>query len=320
MNISVRWTNHLPALALLLALFGLLWLGWPWPDPVPDGFDAQGRPIHWRWAPASLGAALTLWLVSFALDGIWDGFERRRRLFNPLSLADEGLIAWILARVAAFGVANGMAPAVRVAAWVTGCLAFGAAVALELRRVTAPAPEPDPRTAEDTRELASDLSALQALGQSWSYWSVQKMPHRLLFGILGTSFTLGAFAIPDAPLWARAALLVGGLLTLAVCSGGLRTVVTPRRLVLRAGYLGLPLLRLATSEIAEVAVPDFDPMRHFGGWGIRRGFFGDFAGVWAFNFASSGVLVRTRQGKRYLIGTDEPDRLAAALNAVRRAS
>ena len=107
------------------------------------------------------------------------------------------------------------------------------------------------------------------------------------------------------------------LLTLAVCSGGLRTVVTPRRLVLRAGRFGPPLLRLATSDIAEVAVPDFDPVRDFGGWGIKRGLVGPFARAWAFNFGGSGVLVRTRRGRRYLIGTDQPDRLAAALNAAR---
>jgi hypothetical protein len=317
MNMRVRWTNHLPALALLLALAGVLWLGWPWPDPVADGFDALGRPIHWRWAPGSAEGAVMIWLVWFAFDGLWAAFERERRLFNPLSLVDEGLIAWILVRVSDFGVAHGMAPAVRVAAWVAGCLAFGAAVALELRRVTTPAPEPEIRKAEDVTELASELAALEPPGQRWSYWSVQKTPHRFLFGTLGAAFVLGAFAIPDGPLWARVLFLVGGVLTLTVCGGGLRTVVTPRRLVLRAGYLGPPLLRLATSEIAEVAVPDFDPLRDFGGWGIRRGLFGAFAGVWAFNFAASGVLVRTRQGKRYLIGTDQPERLAAALNAAR---
>ena len=74
------------------------------------------------------------------------------------------------------------------------------------------------------------------------------------------------------------------------------------------------------TEIAEVAVPAFDPLRDFGGWGVRRGLFGDFAGVWAFNLANSGVLVRTSKGKRYLIGTDQPERLAAALNAARGAA
>ena len=181
----------------------------------------------------------------------------------------------------------------------------------------APSPEPVERTAEDVTELSGDLSTLHAPGQRWSYWSAQKTPHRLLFAILAAVFVLGALAIPDAPFWARLLLLVGGVLTLTVCVGGFRTVVTPQRLELRTGLLGLPVLRLAASEIAEVSVPDFDPVRDFGGWGIKRGFVGPFAGVWAFNLAASGVLVRTRQGKRYLIGSDQPDRLAAALNAAR---
>ena len=107
---------------------------------------------------------------------------------------------------------------------------------------------------------------------------------------------------------------------LAVCAGGLRAVVTPRRLVLRAGYLGLPLLRLTTTEIVDVSVPAFDPLRDFGGWGVRRGLCGELAGVWAFNLAGAGVLVRTRKGRRYLIGSDRPEPLAAALNVARGAA
>lgn len=37
----------------------------------------------------------------------------------------------------------------------------------------------------------------------------------------------------------------------------------------------------------------------------------------AFNLAGAGVLVETRAGKRYLIGADDPDCLAAALDAAR---
>jgi hypothetical protein len=320
MNKPVKWTTHLPALALILAMLGILWLGWPWPEPVADGFDAQGGPVHWKWAPATIGAAVMLWLVFFVFDLVWGLVEGGGKRFNPLSLVDEGLIAWMLVRVAYAGVANGLSPALSAWSWATGCIALAAAVALELHRVTAPSQEPDARTAEDVTELASDLSAVQAPGHRWSYWSVQQLPHRVLFGTLGAFCILGTVAIPDEPLLVRLPLLAGGLLALIVCSGGLRTVVTPRRLVLRVGRFGPPLLRLATSEIDEVDVPDFDPVRDFGGWGIRYGLIGDFAGVWAFNFAGSGVLVRTRQGKRYLIGTDHPERLAAALNAARGAA
>jgi hypothetical protein len=148
---------------------------------------------------------------------------------------------------------------------------------------------------------------------------VQKAPHRVLFGALGSSFVAGAFLIPDAPAPFRVLLLLCGLLVLTVCAGGLRTVVTPQHVVLQAAF-GLPLLRLRAREIAHVAVPVFDPLRDLGGLGIRRGHSGELAGVWAFTLANGGVLVSTRNGRRYLIGTDEPERLAAALNAAREAA
>jgi hypothetical protein len=318
MNGPVLWKAHLPALALILTMVGVVALGWPWPEPVADGFDAQGGAVHWAWPPATLFAAIILWLVFFALDGVWGLVEGRRKLFNPLSLLDEGLIAWMLVRLADAGVSNGMSPAVRAGAWLAGGTALAAAGALELRRGAA-GPAAPARTAEDVTAFVGDLSALRAPDQRWSYWSVQKPPHRLLFGILGAFFVIGSVAIPESPLL-RLLLLVAGLLVLGVCSGGFRAVVTPRHLVLRAGHFGPPLLRLATAEIVEVAVPDFDPLGDFGGWGIRRGLVGDFAGVWAFNLAHAGVLVKTSKGKRYLIGTDEPERFAAALNAARGAA
>jgi hypothetical protein len=297
-------------------LVGVVALGWPWPWTA-DGFDAHGRAIHWRWSPGALGAAITLWFVFFAVDGVWGLVEGGRKRFNPLSLLDEGLIAWMLVRVADAGVANGVSPALRAWTWATGGLALAAAVALELRRVTAPSPEPAPRTAEDVTELAGDLSALQAPGRRWSYWSVQRPPHPWLIGSLGPTFIIGGVAIPDVAVAVRVLLLAAGLLVLAVYSCGFCTVVTPRRLLVRAGRFGPALLRLATNEIVEVTVPQTVSLRDFLGWGIGLGFRGGFAGALAFNLGSTGVLVRTSKGSRYLIGADRPERLATALNAAR---
>jgi hypothetical protein len=321
MNKPVSWKTHLPALALIVVMLGVVAAGWPWPEPIADGFDAQGHPVHWKGGAESLfGAlfgALMLWLVFFAFDGFWDLLERDRTYFNPLSLVDEGLIAWMLVRVADAGVAHGMSPALRAAAWAAGALALATAGALELSRGVAE-PRPEVRPAEDVTDFASGLAALHAPGQRWSYWSVQRPPHPWLIGSLGPIFIIGSVAIPDGPVAARVLLLAAGLLVLAVYSGGFCTVVTPRRLVVRAGRFGPPLLRLATTEIVEVAVPQTVSLSDFLGWGIGFGFRGDLAGALAFNLGSSGVLVRTSKGSRYLIGTDRPERLATALNAARR--
>lgn len=245
--------------------------------------------------------------------------ERTRRIFNPLSLLDEAFIGWMLVRLAGAAVAGGATSSLRVAAWLLAALALSAAVALELRRVRAPAQEAQeaPRVAEGTSELSSELATMRASGQRWSYWSVQRPPHPALFGTLGAAFLVGSVAMPDQGPFARLLLLAGGGVVLLVCAGGLRTVVTPERLLLRASRFGPRLLRLDTKDIVRVAVPRFDPVRDFWGWGIRRGVSGPLAGAWSFNLAGSGVLVETKSGKRYLIGADDPERLAAALDAAR---
>jgi hypothetical protein len=318
MTRRIQWRLHLPGLGLILLMFGLFALGGPWPGAVADGFDTQSRPVHWKWLPVTPGAALVLWLVSFGVDGLWELFERNRRVFNPLSLIDEGLIAWMLVGAVDAGVALGMAPAFQVAAWTAGAVAVGGAFALERHRVGRPMPELDGRPVRDATDLASNLRDLQVTGQRWSYWSVQTLGYGGLVALLGASCVIGAVAIPGGPLMARVVLVAGGVLAFLV-GGGFRTVVTPQHLVVRAGHFGPSVLRLPSSEIAEVLVRDFDPVRDFGGLGIRRGFVGDLAGVWAFNLApnvpSTGVLVRTNKGKGYLVGTSEPERLAAALGA-----
>jgi hypothetical protein len=317
MNRPVVWRNHLPGLVLLLAVAGVLWLGSPWPPPVADGWDARGRAIHWQWTPANLGVAITIWLVWFAMDGLWAMVERTRRVFNPLSLVDEGILGWVLIRTAGHAVAGGAAPGLQTAAWALAVLALGAAVVLEVRRLGEPVEESPRGVAEDTTALTRDIEHARTSGDRWSYWSVQKAPHRLLFGALGASFLAGAALLGDGPVLARVLLLLAGVTVLLVCVGGLRTVVTPRRLVLRAGGFGPALLRVDTRDIVAVGVPEFDPMSDFGGIGIKRGLRGPLAGVLAFNLAGAGVLVETRAGKRYLIGAYDPDRLAAALDAAR---
>jgi hypothetical protein len=47
---------------------------------------------------------------------------------------------------------------------------------------------------------------------------------------------------------------------------------------------------------------------------------GRSAGIRAVNFeGGTGVLLTTATGRRYLIGTDRPDQVAAAINAARGA-
>jgi hypothetical protein len=69
------------------------------------------------------------------------------------------------------------------------------------------------------------------------------------------------------------------------------------------------LVRLNRADLQSVHVENFNPLADFGGWGIRYA-----RGTWGYIFRGHrGVRVETRKGKRYLISSDEPEKLAAAL-------
>ncbi len=100
---------------------------------------------------------------------------------------------------------------------------------------------------------------------------------------------------------------------LLLCYGGLRVSVTSERVEVRLGMIGLRLLRVPSSELAASEVRAFSPLGEFGGWGIRYN-----GRMWAFYWRGTrGVELRTKAGKQYLIGSDHPERLAAAITAAR---
>ena len=108
------------------------------------------------------------------------------------------------------------------------------------------------------------------------------------------------------PLPAFVALIgLFSLLLLVFCS--LTTEVDSEDFRARFGALGWPGKRVELSDIAGV-VPT--RLSWASGWGIRittRG--------WLFNVSGRGaVIVGLTNGKQFLVGTDEPDKLADAVN------
>lgn len=108
------------------------------------------------------------------------------------------------------------------------------------------------------------------------------------------------------PLPAFVALIASfGLLALVFCS--LTTEVDGEEFRARFGVLRWPGKRAALSDIAA-AVPV--RLSWLSGWGIRittRG--------WLFNVSGLGaVIVGLTNGKQFLVGSDEPARLADAIN------
>lgn len=132
------------------------------------------------------------------------------------------------------------------------------------------------------------------------------------YAVLGltTFLSLGSlFAAPRLPAWLW--LHVGLSLALVVNLLCLRTTVTESDLVAAFGVL-FPLYRrrIALADIASAEAVTYSPLADYGGWGIHG---------WGRNVAfnargSRGVQLTLQDGRRILVGSQRPEKLAEALD------
>lgn len=149
-------------------------------------------------------------------------------------------------------------------------------------------------------------SGVAAEGGEISYRSTQAMPG--LWLILPLVATLVIAATWNAqPAWAR--LLTLGL-TLAPLPLLGRLVIELRRGILhwRYGYLGWPSWHLALEEIVDIQLTR-GPSAHAG---IQ---FNGTQRVFTARLGSPAVELTLRDGRRVLLGSPEPDRLARFIDA-----
>ena len=96
----------------------------------------------------------------------------------------------------------------------------------------------------------------------------------------------------------------------------MRTTVTGEQLVVQFGYL-FPMYRkrIPCNTIRETRVVEYRPLRDAGGWGIRFGRFEKEPCRFLNSRGNRGVLIETEL-KRYIIGSQKPEQLKGALDAV----
>jgi hypothetical protein len=316
------WWTHMPALALCMVCAGLFASVASVPGPVPVHFgfhgpDRYGAP--WEVPMAFVFAASMILTISAAIDGMWAQYEGGQKRFNFFCLMDELVMTLLLGATVGYvewlrhpaGPPHSWHPAV----WIAGAVAVLAAIALERLRPTGPRVGRHP---VDTGALVRELSSRQAAGQRWVYWSEQAPLYVRLMALL----PIGLFILMIVQPGPRLMWLAVGVAALValLLSGGFRTQVTPDGVVLRAGAWGPRFVRVAAADIAEAAACEFSPLRQFGGWGIRRGSLEGWGGVWGYFLeGNTGVVIRTRAGKCYLIGAGDPESLLAVVNVARGA-
>ncbi len=119
---------------------------------------------------------------------------------------------------------------------------------------------------------------------------------------------IASLALPERMAELRRALLVVlPLLPLVyVFFGSLTIRIERERLTWRFGWLGWPRKTVALGDIARAVVTRTGWLE---GWGIHRTRRG-----WLYNVAGfDAVLVQLKSGRAILLGTDEPRRLAGAI-------
>ncbi len=95
----------------------------------------------------------------------------------------------------------------------------------------------------------------------------------------------------------------------------LKLVVEVRHHSIQIQYVPLLTREIPFEEIESFAVRKYNPIREYGGWGIR----GRGRKKKAFNVSGDrGVDLRLRSGEEILIGSQKPEQLAQALPADRR--
>lgn len=90
----------------------------------------------------------------------------------------------------------------------------------------------------------------------------------------------------------------------------MKVTVSTEAMHVRFGQFGWPRWVFPIGEISDVRVVTFRPIRDYGGWGIRRGEKG-----YCLNERGDRGVRFEHIGKTYTVGSDDPERLLAALCA-----
>jgi hypothetical protein len=238
--------------------------------------------------------------LSVLADELW-ARQETRKTFNWLSLIDDALVGFLAGTLL---VPAGHMTMLRLVPIGTVAMA----IVLELLRPYRPSEQ---RAAhEDTSALERQITESKQQGKAWVYWDVQNPTWWTTF-VYGAGMALvsvGILTLRHVP-WVAGSWMVLGISILALNGGVVRTLVTSDRVEVRMGVFRL--LRMRVADVASADVHTFSPLREFGGYGIRYG-----KGIKAFFLRGNrGVLVTATSGKKYLIGSDHPERLAAAINA-----
>ena len=332
------WT-HLPSaimLFIILADFIRMWPALTKESAVPFSFSLEGIPFLygpvWQFALLVIFPICVLFIVSIFIDELWTRQETQKT-FNWMALFDDlaiGAVAGVviayfyhLQRYSVDPNANwSTLPNFNVYAWPW---AVGLALATVLFAVVLEWIRPY-RSERDSIErleidtLEAHVSQWIFADGRWSYIETQEPSWLSPFIFLMSSLLmLSAIFCWEISFWASLLCFILSTV-LFLFYGGLCVLITGNRLDVRLGFWGISLASTEIIDIAKAENYAISSGVEFVGYGIHR-----TREKGAFFFQGDhAVKIHTMQGKQYLIGSDNPERLMAvifaAMSAVNKAA
>lgn len=308
---------HLPAIVTALIAAVVTIMALPLPDTAPIHFDISGKPNEygspWLSSLLLLGLSLFYIILSIFLDELW-ARQEKRKMFNWLSLFDEVTVGVLAAIQIMYIKMLESATYVFVFPWPTIILICGLAIvsALILEKARPFHSYMTSLTTDDTSSLKTEISKIIKSGQPLVYWELQNPAYVNLLAVL-VPIMMFAVAITSWAVtpWVSILMILVGI-GLSMTYGGFRTLVTQNAVTVKMGILGIRLLQLKTADIAAAEVYNYSPLHDFGGYGIR--FNREMKAY--FLRGTRGVKLTSTSGKKYLIGSDNADRLATIISSV----
>jgi hypothetical protein len=310
------WT-HLPALIIIVAAAFFTIKALPFPDSAPVHFDINGNPngygSPWASSLLLLGLSIGYFVISIWMDELW-ARQEKKKTFNWLSFIDELAIAGVCSiQIAYVNMLSAKSsvftfPVMEI---VLMCVAaVGMAAVLETQRPYRP--DRKALATEDTTLVKAEVDKLVESGQPLSYWESQNPAYVEFLSIfIPLIMVLAAVFTWNILPWVSIVLALPAL-GMFIMYGGFRTLANRDNVTIKMGIFGIKLLQLKMTEIAEVEVHSFAPLRDFGGYGIRFN-----SEMQAFYLRGDrGVKITCKNGKKYLLGSDRPQHLAAVISAI----
>ena len=237
--------------------------------------------------------------MSVFFDESWAKNEQPKKSFNWMSLFDEITIALLLASV----LWQGSRYSASQLSWIAvGCAVLAGCVAEWLR----------PYRAEALADQQMTDTFAVKPGSNWLFYQNQNPPYVnglvIVVSIMMLSQGISAAYRGDVAFGMLSVIIIALMLSIW---NGLRVSVSPSKIRVSLGIFNWKLLDISPDQITNAEVLHFNPLRDFGGWGIRisrskKGYY--FEGT-------QGVLITPAKGMPVLIGSNQPIQLLQAVLA-----